>query len=428
MRLGIIGTSIWQQNMPLLERLSIDTESKTVALHELKEALGVEELIHLSTCNRVEMLYVVRDHIPRGRILHRLIDHFFKGDCDVSFFPNDFYHYQGKEAVSHLFRTVASLESLVLGETQITGQFKDAFNDANECGLVGSVLDRLGKQALAVAKRVKRETSVGEGSVSMASLASDVLVDGLKDSERPIVALIGAGAMTKKSACHLRKAMSVDLVFVNRTVAKAEALTETFVNREGSSTRAMSLEDFRNDPGRINAIISATSANDPVFDAEFLNKLTAENKTITCIDLALPRDFSTDFDIHPGVTLIDIAELKSRGNDNLRQKFVAASKANDIVREEVANYHSNRVETSLKPIVQESYQASVQMARQSLDKLFADSITTLTQEQQDAVHRLVTKLIGHASFQSVKTLSEHIVDARGEISLERLESLNKEAV
>ena len=130
MEFGIIGTSIWQQNMPLLEKLTLDRETKIEQLQQLKEVLGIDELIYLSTCNRVEFFYANEESNDRGNLLHRLIDFFFADGSDMNFFPNDFYNYTGKEAITHLFRTVSSLESLVVGETQITGQFKDAFQEA----------------------------------------------------------------------------------------------------------------------------------------------------------------------------------------------------------------------------------------------------------------------------------------------------------
>ena len=114
MSIGIIGTSIWQQNNRLLHRMTICSESRQTKLEEIKSALGVDELIYLSTCNRIEILYSAPDSVQPSQVLHRLIDFFFKGKNDIPFFPNDFYNFQGRDAISHLFRMVSSLESLVI--------------------------------------------------------------------------------------------------------------------------------------------------------------------------------------------------------------------------------------------------------------------------------------------------------------------------
>ena len=148
MEFGTIGTSIWQQNMQLLHQLTIDRDEKVSVLQQLKSTLGVEELIYLATCNRVEFIYTASDSVDRGAILHRLIDFFFRDSHTLGFFPNDFYHFTGKEAVTHLFRMTSSLESLVVGETQITGQFKQAYQEAVSAELAGPILGRLAEEQL----------------------------------------------------------------------------------------------------------------------------------------------------------------------------------------------------------------------------------------------------------------------------------------
>jgi len=408
MKLGVIGTSIWQQNLRLLQRMTIDPESRETRLKDLKTALGVDELIYLATCNRIEILYAISDESQSGRILHRLIDFFFKNSKDISFFPNDFYHYQGKEAISHLFRTVSSLESLVIGETQITGQFKQAFNDCRDFGLTGITLEHLAQQALVVAKKVKGQTTIGQGSLSMASLAGDALQSKLENIEDPTIALIGAGPMTTKLAKYILASTKGNLLFVNRTVEKVEGLTKQF------GGTAISLEQFLSNPIKVDAIVSATSASGPVFTHEFIENCGDKIPKV-CIDLAIPRDFSIDFDDHPEINLIDIPQLKSFHQGNLREKFIEAGKANEIVRNEVNNYLSNRIETSLRPIFNESYRETVNLANDALNKLFDKKLSNLDEDQQEAISRLVNKLIGHSSFNSIKMLSEFIVETRGEI-------------
>ncbi|HKK20370.1 MAG TPA: hypothetical protein VJ983_02780, partial [candidate division Zixibacteria bacterium] len=218
MELGILGTSVWQQNQPLLERLTLDREARNEQLAELKAALGISELVYIATCNRVEFVYTTSDVLPGNQVLHRLIDFFFRDSREINFFPNDFYHYTGKEAITHVFRTVSSLESIVVGETQITGQFKQAVEDAQEAGLAGMYLEKLANEALNVAKRVKRETGIGNGSLSMASLAFEEMQASLSDRKNAVVALIGAGEMTRKVAAYTNKAGLGELLFVNRTV------------------------------------------------------------------------------------------------------------------------------------------------------------------------------------------------------------------
>lgn len=422
MEFGIIGTSIWQQNVPLMERLTLDRESKDVELQRLKDALGLGELVYLATCNRVEFIYVTSGDLVNGRLFHRLLDHFFHARKDISFFPNDFYHFTGKDAITHLFRTAASLESLVVGETQITGQIKQALQESQENDLVGSSLTGLINEALLVAKTVKRETSIGVGALSMASLATNELHASLQAELKPVIALVGAGPMTRKLAAHIKDTNLGSILFVNRTVEKAESLGQEF------GGVAVSLEEFVARPARVHAIVSSTASQDPVFDAAFIERLPEIGAKIVCIDLAIPRDFSTDLMACDKIFLADIPYLKSRGNGNLRQKFVEAGKANEIVREAVNQYLSDRVELTLKPIFHDSYRESMELAWRALDNLFNEKLTHLGDDDREAVTRLVTKLIGHSSFQPVKTLSGRLAAISADLPISDLSDLRREAV
>ena len=421
MEIGIIGTSVWQHNFPLIERLTIDRQQRSLALEQLKQRLGLTELIYLATCNRVEFLYLHPTESSSSKVLHGIIDYFFKGKSDLNFFPNDFYQFTGREAVSHLFRTVSSLESLVVGETQITGQFKDAVEFATETGLAGPHLESLSREALIVARQVKRDTDIGAGSVSMASLATAELAKVLTGRVNPLIALIGSGPMTRKLANHLGKGSQPRFLFVNRTVAKAQSLVNEF------GGHALSLDEFISAPPAVDAILSATAAPEPIFDRAFLDRLSGD-KPVACVDLAVPRDFSIEFSTDSRVILLDIPALKRAGQGNLRQKFVEASKANEIVRDAVSRYLANRIEGSLKPIFQTSYQQSLDMARRALDQLFDKKMPHLAGDDREAVIHLVNKLIGQTAFQPARLLSDRLVEARTDLTLNSIPGNKKEAV
>jgi len=404
MEIGVIGTSVWQQNLPLIEKLTIDREVRAQELERLKALLGLQELLYLATCNRVEFIYVRSKADTSGSMLHRLLDFFFSNGHDISFFPNDFYSYRGKDAVNHLFRTAASLESLVVGETQITGQLSDARTWSTENGLSGPVLDMVARESLRVAKRVRRETEIGSGAVSMASLAIDALRLELSDRENPRIALVGTGTMTVKCAAHLRQGKACELIFVSRTESKAAILADRF----GGESR--SLDEFLNDSGQLDGIVTATAARGAVFDGDFLWKLTDIQKPLTCVDLAVPRDFSEEFDASDKTVVIDIAALRAREQRNLRKRFVKVGLASEIVEEEVDRFFAGRIEVSLKPIFRQSYQESVAMAEEAFTELFNSRLTGLSQDERQTVLRLVNRLIGHTCFQPAKALSDQLAD------------------
>jgi glutamyl-tRNA reductase len=422
METGIIGSSVWQQNMALLERLTIDRANRDEKLKELKKLLEVDEMLYLATCNRVEFMYVTSGNVHGASLLHRLIDFFFKNQETIDFFPNDFYHFRGKEAITHLFRTTSSLESMVMGENQIAGQVKEAHKDSMTLNITGPQLDRLIREALTVARKVKGQTSLGKGSLSMASLASRELTKALNKTKNPHIAIVGSGPMQTKLARYVKDNLSASLLFVSRSIENAKKLAGEF---GGDAT---ALDYFKDNPGNMDAIISSTAAIDPIFDKIFLNKLTHCAKPIVCVDLAVPRDFSTDFIGHKSIQLIDIPFLKSQGQGNLRQKFLEAGKANEIVRKAVESYLSDGVEISLRPIFRSSYEESMELAHEAMRDLFNNRVTNLDKDDQQAVLKVVAKLIGHSSFNPIRKLSSSLAEKSGAINIPETDSLHQEAV
>ncbi len=413
MNFGIIGTSIWQQNTRLLEALTLDRESRKASLNELKRALGVDELVYLSTCNRVEFIYYKVMRHDSSMLLHRLIDFFFSKSerREISFFPNDFYHHTGREAVAHLFRLTSSLESMVIGESQIAGQLKDAIDDAGEYGIIGPMLQDAADEAMMVAKRVKRETALGWGSVSMASLATDELQQHLSSTRDNLIAIVGAGPMTGKAAKYISDSGLGQIVFVNRTVDKVAEVAAKF------GGRAVSLESFLEAPGEVDAIITATASREPVFGESFLQKLPSGGRPVLCVDLAIPRDFAECFGESDKVKLVDIPYLRTKSDGNLRQKFIETSKASDIVRDAVNDYLSRKIEVSLKPIFRNSFEESLELAERAFEDLFKKKLTNLTDEERDAIMRLMTKLVGHATYQPARWLSSELAHSQAEQSV-----------
>ncbi len=420
-KIGVFGTSIWQQNMPLLERLTIDRDTRQSILGELKSLLDLNELIYLATCNRVEFIYAISGKYHGDRLLHRLIDFFFASGRDINFSPNDLFHYQDREAIAHIFRTCSSLESLVIGENQITGQFKQAYQDAIDAGLAGQNLDCLAREALAVARKVKSQTEIGNGSVSMASLAFGELKKGLGDTKSPRLALVGTGKMPEKIARYCLDTYACQLIFVNRTLAKAEELAKRF------SGTALALDDFKSQPVPVDAIISATASNEPIFDLLFRQRLTAVSSRVICIDLAVPQDFCREFAEDDRLTVIDIPALRELSQGSLRNKFIQAGKANEIVREAVDNFLSGRIEISLKPIFKDCYEESIELARNRLEELFSDRLSSLSNDQKKEVTKLINKLVGHSTFTPIKRLSKELAGEPKNGNAERIDIRHRES-
>jgi glutamyl-tRNA reductase len=215
--------------------------------------------------------------------------------------------------------------------------------------------------------------------------------------------------MTRKMALHLTEAGYGDLLFVNRTVEAIRPVAESF------NSPFMSLDEFRATPPRVEAIVSATAAPEALFDETFCHRLTRTDQAVLCVDLAVPRDFASECASHAHIRVVDIPSLKAAGNRNLREKFVEAGKANDIVRNEVSKYFAGQVQVTMKPLFHQCREESLQMARRALNDLFDRRLRSLSEDDRQAVSELVEKLVSHSSFLPARLLSDHLAGNSAEV-------------
>ncbi len=391
--LNIIGTSIAKGNMALLERLTISPQDRPKLLPELKKRLDVSELVYLATCNRVEVTTICDTHITAATIRNRVLDFFLAGGRDFEFTPADLYQLSSGEAVRHLFRVASSLESLVVGETQITGQFKDAYQECSNLNLVGERLELAMQKALHTARHVRNETDIGNGSLSIASLVMNELEEKGDLSGITKVALVGSGEMSSKMGRYLQGWGVRNLLFVNRTLDKARQLASRF------SAKAVALDEFTANPDAIDVIVSATSASLPIFNTTFLKRLQILKKKITCVDLAIPRDFADEFKTAEYITYIDILELQRRQKDNLRNRFMEMDKASNIIDQEVRDYQRAQFESDLRPVVRKSFEESLQYALNQCDVLFSSRLNGQSPDEVRVFKALIRRVVGFSSAQ-----------------------------
>jgi glutamyl-tRNA reductase len=294
---AVVGLSHRTCPIGELANFSVPPDRRAEVLEDLRD-LGLREVLLLSTCNRVEVAFI--DPAGRGAdawapVILQILQ---KEPRDLAQIP--YFAYDGGNAVNHLFEVAASVDSLVIGERQILGQLRDAFALAVASGTAGPRLRAILHASFRAARRVRREASLSGGS-SVVTLAIDKLISAAEQSrgsfEQPLpVALVGTGAMTQQAAAVLSKRPGIRLLFVNRTVEKAQDLARHFA---GSS---LSLERFLSDPPPVAAVMTATSSRDPVFRAPELSslrraRLHAPRPTgapvpapLCVVDLAVPFD------------------------------------------------------------------------------------------------------------------------------------------
>lgn len=405
--LGIVGVSIHSQNLNLLEQLTIAAEERADRLSALKFSADLTELVYLATCNRVEFVFTTTSGANITDVRNRILDFFFRDNRETPFSPDDFLTTSGLEAVRHIFTVASALDSLVVGEAQILGQMKEAFAFASEHNLAGDKLSRIFQHAFKVAKKVRTDTDLGKKSVSMISLVTSLVGEVIQVEGTVPVALVGAGEMSNKLARFLVDRHETELLFVNRTIEKAEKLAAQF------GGKAMSLDAFLAEPPAVRIVATATSSPEPIFTAESTARLREVNGRLLFVDLAVPRDVSLQKDVENGIDIHNISDLKQVAEQNRRQRFRDVDKAREIVAGEVISYHKGKIEEELRPVFSLAYDESKDFADKGLARLFETRLGHLSAEDRAIITYWVDKLVSYSSFLPARAMAERIASQIG---------------
>jgi glutamyl-tRNA reductase len=328
----VVGLSHKSASIEVRERLALPLESHPDVLRALIRGSSIGEALVVSTCNRVEFVVAGSDG-PRSNldevaraVVEGIVTHAPGIDTHL-------YRHVGGEAVRHLFRVAASLDSLVVGEPQILGQLKDAYDVAREAGTAGTVLNRVVPRAIKSAKRVRSETTIGTGLVSVPSVAVDLARQIFGDLSRHTAALVGSGEMAETVAKLLRQA-GCRLVVVGRNLERVTELAGA-LGGEGRGLQTLDATLVEAD-----VVITATSAPGFVVDAPRVRKARKARKgrSLFFIDLAVPRDVDPRAGDLDGVFVYNVDDLSKVVAESLEGRKREAERAERIVVEEAESY------------------------------------------------------------------------------------------
>ncbi len=404
--LGIISVNIASQNLELLEQLTIPQDERATRLFALRTFADLSGLVYIATCNRVEFVLTYTHPNDLTTVRNRILDLFFHGQPKAKFEPTDFLLYQGLEATTHLFSVASALDSVMVGEAQILGQVKSALTFAQENNLVDARLERAFQAAFRVAKKVRSETELGKGNVSIVGLAGSLIRDFIKTEGCVPVALFGVGEMTRKVAMYLKDQGITEIYFVNRTETKTESLVEEF------GGKGLSLEDFLNDPVAVRIICTATSSPAPILTDRQLNELLekVDHQKILAIDLAIPRDIelSEELASHNHIQLFNMSDIKQLSDSNRRQRFRDVDTAREIIASEIDRFQQEEVENSLKSLFAESHREAVDLAQKCLDDLFCKHLPNLEDQDRKKIEYMLNKVVNFTAYRPVQMMAKKI--------------------
>ena len=337
MHIAVVGLSHRTAPVEIRERLSIPDQTMEASLQQLRADDQVLEASILSTCNRLE-IYTLLRHPERGISAVGAFLSQLSGLAVEELTPHLFtFHHE--EAISHLLRVSAGLDSLVLGEGQILSQVKKMVRLGQEHHSVGPILNRLLTQAVSTGKRVRTETKLGTGAVSISSAAVELAqlkvgqargLDELVPLDQEQVAVVGAGRMARLLLQHLQAKGCKGLVLLNRTVNKAELLAADF---PALPVQCRPLDDLDHCLSTCSLVFTSTAADTPIITAQRLSGLNRRS-SLMLVDIGVPRNISADTAGLSGVHSYDVDDLQEVVNRNQEARREMAAEAEGLLQEE----------------------------------------------------------------------------------------------
>lgn len=327
----IIGVNHKTAPVEVREKLAFSDDCG-VPLLALADIDGCEECCLLSTCNRVEIIFTASKAEEAALAVRGFL--FAKTGLSDGEARQYSYHHQGKEAVDHLFKVAASLDSMVVGEPQILGQLKQAYREAVEHKTTGVILNRLMHKAFSAAKRIRTETNIGGSAVSISYAAVQLAKKILGSLENKSVLLVGAGEMAELAAEHLVNQGIGEVVVANRTLERATKLARRF---NGS---AVGLGELTTQLAEVDILVSSTGATDLILRKDDVKPIMRQrrHRPLFLIDIAVPRDLDPELNDLDNVYLYDIDDLKSVVEINKAEREREAERAAGIIAEEVIKF------------------------------------------------------------------------------------------
>jgi len=416
----VVGVSHKSAPVSVLERVSPDDEGLHKLIADVASSEHVLEATALSTCNRVEIYAEVDRFHGSVETVSRLLCE-LAGERPEDVVPYLYVHYDDG-AVSHLFHVAAGLDSMVVGESQVLAQVREALRLGQESGVLGPALNAAFQQALRVGKRVHAETDVDRATPSLVAVALERAAAHVGRIEGRRVVVVGAGAMASLAVSSVRRLGAADVVVANRTTGNAPRLAQAY------DGRAVLLEDVDAEIADADVLVSCTGAIGVVLGADRIAAARMGNRRLAVVDLALPHDVDPAVADLPDVTLIGLATLAEELAESEGAGDVLAVRS--IVAEEITAFVSARRASSVTPTVVALRTMATGVVETEMQRLAArlpDLDPRVRSEVEQSVQRVADKLL-HRPTVRVKELANEDGAVSYARALAELFSLDQDAV
>ena len=399
MNLHVIGCSHHQSSVSVREKLSFTPDQVKTFLNKFHSTFPLSEAVLISTCNRTE-LYAAGKTLEGIPTSEQMID-FLASErgLESGDISSNLFAHRNQEAISHLFRVAASLDSMVIGEAQILSQVKQAYQLAVDTGHQIPLTHQVFQTAMKVAKRVATETDIHTNRISVPSVAVNVLAGKIFErlSNKRIL-ILGAGEMAEETLTYLSAKDGKDIVVINRTRSKAESLAEKF------NGQVADWDDLGGQIADADLIVSTTSAKEPVVTTAMFKEVTGSGRQqpLLVLDLAIPRDFDSKIGELPNVFLYTLDDLQKQCEKNRQSRESQWPKAEKIIQQETTNFfqdvHRRNSGQTIAQLKQQANTAKDAELERLLNRLNLSPEEEAVIEQ--SFHRLVNKIL-HPPLKSI---------------------------
>ncbi len=406
----VVGLSHRTAPLDVRERFATKADVLPEVLSRLGSRAELDESLFLSTCNRVEVMAAVSNGDALDAVRQVMAEH---ARVTIGELAPYLYEKRGDEAVRHIFRVAASLDSMVLGEPQILGQVKDAYDAALAAGTLRSYLGRCVNRAFSVAKKVRSETALGEGLVSIASVAVDLATRIFGDLTGHTVLLIGAGEMAEQAAKSLGRG-GKQIRVVNRSFERARALAESI------GAHAAEWADLEAELAKADVVVASTGADDFIVTEEMMKRVTKarRNRMLFFIDIAVPRNVDPRIHGIDNVYVFNIDDLEEQVAEGMKTRQGEVRAAEQLVEHELGEFRAWSRGLDVKPTIVALRAKTRAVLHGELERSFDARLrhlaegdrAALTQMMESAINKLLhaptTKLKMAASMQEGADLAE----------------------
>lgn len=407
MSVVVIGLNHRTVPLELLERTAVSSEQLPKVLHDLCARPNIREAVVLSTCNRTEV-YAVAERFHGA---YADIRDFF---CDLAHLASEdlhqhLYSQHDDEAVGHLFEVAAGLDSDVLGETEILGQVRTAWESAQEEGAARSTLNLLFRHAVEVGKRARTDTGISRGTASVSYAAIQMATERLGSLDGANVLVLGAGEMGEGLAVALVAEGAGQVLVANRTVERGVALAA----RIGG--RAITMGEVPEALADADVLLTSTGAGTTVVDRAEVEEALARRpgRPLLVVDIAVPRDVEHDVGHVPGVTLLDLDDLRDWASKALAGRAAEAVLVAAIVQEEVRRYVDTATARQVAPLVASLHERADRLRAAELER-YRSRLAGLDEAQREAVEALTRGIVAKLLHEPSVRLKDDAGTPRGE--------------